>query len=266
MLHRWRAHVSASRYSKFLYFANAIRKYGENAFSHEVLEICEDLEVANLAEICWIDFYDTRNPDKGFNLMKGGGFKPHPISNPWDRPEFREKSLKVAKTKWESSTLRSNHSKAVKESFTKERIAKSSIAAKASRAKPENKELFQRLWTDPEYVEKSSLGTKRGSEILKSKTHCPSGHEYSGNNVFTSKKVIKGKTYVGRHCRTCANNRAREKYVPVERVLKTHCNRGHEFTTENTQTMKDRKGYDVRRCRICNDIRQKIFREKKKTQ
>lgn len=268
MMHRWNRHVHSANWRRkgkgVSHFANAIRKYGEDAFSHEVLEICKDLEVANLAEACWIEFYETRNPKKGFNLMPGGGFQPHPVSNPWDRPEFRIKMAEASRLNWLRPSIRMNHSKAVKESFTEERLAKSSAATKAVRSKPENKEVFRKLWADPGYAEKSSFGTKRGAEIHKSKTHCPSGHEYSGDNVFTSEKVIKGKKYAGRHCRTCANSRAREKHIPTERVLKTHCNKGHKFTPENTQVTRDGRGYDVRRCRVCNGIRQKIFHDKKR--
>jgi len=50
--------------------------------------------VANLAEECWIEFYDTRNPEKGFNLIRGGSHTPHSVKNSWDRPEYREKPQK----------------------------------------------------------------------------------------------------------------------------------------------------------------------------
>lgn len=91
---RWKNHCYAAKSSKGgrWHFPNAIRKYGKEAFSHEVLEICHSLEVANLAEECWISFYETRDPEKGFNLVKGGQHVPHPIrKNPWDDPEYRAK-------------------------------------------------------------------------------------------------------------------------------------------------------------------------------
>ncbi|OPZ39525.1 MAG: GIY-YIG catalytic domain protein [Synergistetes bacterium ADurb.BinA166] len=93
---RWDQHVCQARRAigSKNHWYNAIRKYGKDAFSHEVLEVCSDLEVANLAEECWIELLDTRNPEKGFNLMKGGEHVPHPIKNPWDRPEYRAKHPK----------------------------------------------------------------------------------------------------------------------------------------------------------------------------
>jgi hypothetical protein len=64
--------------------------YGKEAFSHEILETCDILEAANEAESRWIEELGTRDPEKGFNLAKGGLHIPHPFSNPWDRPEYRK--------------------------------------------------------------------------------------------------------------------------------------------------------------------------------
>lgn len=93
MMWRWNRHVYAAngKVRGWSHFANAIRKYGKDAFSHEVLEICDTLDEANLAEQKWVDHFDTRNPERGFNLAPGGSHAPHPIKNPWDRPGYREK-------------------------------------------------------------------------------------------------------------------------------------------------------------------------------
>ena len=111
MLQRWNNHVlnahkKAGRGCR--HFWAAIRKYGKDAFSHEILEVCSSLEVANLAEECWIEFYDTRNPEKGFNLTRGGAHTPHSIKNPWDRPEYREKAMKASQERWKDPIYRAN--------------------------------------------------------------------------------------------------------------------------------------------------------------
>lgn len=95
MLKRWNTHVADALRKKngWSHFANAIRKYGKTAFSHHILHICDSLEEANLWEEFWIDFYNTRNPELGFNIAQGGAHTPHPVKNPWDRPEFRAKAL-----------------------------------------------------------------------------------------------------------------------------------------------------------------------------
>jgi group I intron endonuclease len=94
MLQRWNNHVLNAKKKSgrgCTHFWNAIRKYGKDAFSHEVLEICTDLDQANLAEEWWIRKLGSRNTQLGFNLKRGGDHTPHPIKNPWDRPGFREK-------------------------------------------------------------------------------------------------------------------------------------------------------------------------------
>ena len=133
---RWKTHVHHAKSSKSgrWHFPNAIRKHGPEAFSHEVLEICHDLEVANLAEECWIEFYETRNPEKGFNLAKGGKHVPHSIrKNPWNDPEYREKITKNAQF------LQSSRSRAANKAAlnTPDSKSKRSLASKEAASKPE---------------------------------------------------------------------------------------------------------------------------------
>ena len=218
MRQRWNQHVlnSKSKVGKgCVHFWNAIRKYGKDAFSHEVLEICHDLEVANLAEECWIEFYETRNPEKGFNLSKGGGSKPHKIrKNPWNNSRFREAAMKRSQEMWKDPKLRSQHSKIVKQQWqdpqrkiraslqTKEQRKNPDIAARTSESMKEVwKDPFFRLkyevlWSNPLYRAKSSIGLEAFRSLQRSKTHCPQGHEYISENTYIGKKG-------DRNCRTC---------------------------------------------------------------
>lgn len=49
----------------------AIKKYGKEAFTKEILEVC-DYECVDERECYWIAFYDTTNRNIGYNLTKGG--------------------------------------------------------------------------------------------------------------------------------------------------------------------------------------------------
>jgi hypothetical protein len=95
VMQRWNQHVYTSTRNRggWSHFANAIRKYGKDAFVHEVLAKYSSLQRANAAERRFIKKFKTTDPMFGFNLAPGGGFKPHPITNPWHRPEFRAKQL-----------------------------------------------------------------------------------------------------------------------------------------------------------------------------
>jgi group I intron endonuclease len=75
---RWGDHValakSGNRRSQAI--TNAIRKYGADAFDHQVLEIVSTQEEADLYETLWIEQMNCRVPN-GYNLKSGGGAKGH---------------------------------------------------------------------------------------------------------------------------------------------------------------------------------------------
>lgn len=70
------------------------------------------------------------------------------------------------------------------------------------------------------------------------KSHCSRGHPLSGENLILDAE--------GRRCRTCRNDRQRERYEAHPRPVPSHCKRGHEFTEENTYRHGGR-----RHCRAC---------------
>ena len=144
MMKRWNRHIYNTNYMKngkpanTGHFPNAIRKYGKDAFSHEILEVCNTLKKANSAEIKWIEFYDTNNPEKGFNLARGGDHTPHLFKNPWDRPEYRTKQLARPPN---TAAMQTPESRVANRASlnTPESIAKRSASLKISHAKPEVK-------------------------------------------------------------------------------------------------------------------------------
>jgi hypothetical protein len=96
MEERWKKHVADARTNKRYYFTNAIRRYGEAAFSHTILETCHDLKAANAAERKWIKRYRTTYKAFGFNLTPGGAHMPHPVrlkKNLWQDPVYKAKVL-----------------------------------------------------------------------------------------------------------------------------------------------------------------------------
>ena len=81
------------------YFHDALKKYGVENFEYCVLEKIEESKLSE-REIYWIDFYQTHDHDKGYNLTLGGegtrGFS-HPVSE-----EAKQKISKAnkGKTAW----------------------------------------------------------------------------------------------------------------------------------------------------------------------
>jgi len=142
MLQRWNRHVASSNRTKTKgrsFFASAIRKYGKDAFTHEVLETCTSLEVANEREIYFIAKLDTCNPNYGFNLMRGGavrdgvGFS----KNPWDDLGYQARGVAAAKARWQSPIYRAKILSYQKARWTPELRATQSVLSKEILSRPD---------------------------------------------------------------------------------------------------------------------------------
>lgn len=80
---RWGHHVWLAGHPEHKNFGHlhaAIAKYGVDAFTFEILEVCITEDAAFEAEVWWVEKYDTQNSLKGYNLTAGGrgGSKPSP--------------------------------------------------------------------------------------------------------------------------------------------------------------------------------------------
>ena len=59
-------------YGSGTWFSKVLRKYGKENFCCELIEYCESADELNQKEIKWIEFFQSRNPDIGYNLARGG--------------------------------------------------------------------------------------------------------------------------------------------------------------------------------------------------
>lgn len=75
---RWK---NGKAYTACRHFQNAIEKYGWDNFVHVILEECYcDQNEANEKEDYWINYYDSRNPNKGYNITSGGHLQLSPLA------------------------------------------------------------------------------------------------------------------------------------------------------------------------------------------
>ena len=247
---RWNQHVyTATKLAEkgWSHFANALRRYGKDAFSHEVLEVCGSLEEANAAEVRWIEHFDSTNPERGFNLEKGGSHTPHPVNGDYrDAPDFREKASARSRKIWEDPAKRlrisSAVSKAVRTPEVRERISagmrslwedpdyrESAVAAAEKRySDPAVREKLRRNWDDPDFRERCSAGPRAHAVASLAKTHCVNGHERTSGNLNKS-----------RECKTCISE--------SRKARKTHCPKGHEYSDENVRLSSSGR----RMCVVC---------------
>ena len=68
----------------------AISKYGKENFIKEVIEYVRDIDDMDVRETYWIDYYNSVDPEKGYNINPVGG-KPPRL---YDLPEEQQKLIK----------------------------------------------------------------------------------------------------------------------------------------------------------------------------
>ena len=75
--HRKRQHFNASKHAQNVswHFYRAINKYGWDHFEWKIIDYANTQEDLDVKESFWIEFFNTTDPEKGYNL-KGGGYNP----------------------------------------------------------------------------------------------------------------------------------------------------------------------------------------------
>lgn len=100
---RWRGHVYAAKKSKPWAFQHAIRKYGIDAFDHEILEICYSPKEGLEREKHWIETFKSATTEHGYNLTLGGDGGVRSIEGAlrfkeaMNRPEVRANNSRIQK-------------------------------------------------------------------------------------------------------------------------------------------------------------------------
>ena len=102
---RWKTHLQryledGPEYNKVLY--KAMRKYGVDNFSFEVLEICEAESLVEREEY-WIDFYDTFH--NGYNATPGGILVSYQKGEAHHNHKLTENDVRYIRELWASKTI-----------------------------------------------------------------------------------------------------------------------------------------------------------------
>lgn len=98
-------------------FYQAISKYGWENFEHIILETGLSKEEADVKEQFYIEFYDSTNKLKGYNIQFGGNS--HQVTE-----ESRRKSSEHAKKLWQDSEFKQKQSNLMKELWKTEEYQK----------------------------------------------------------------------------------------------------------------------------------------------
>jgi len=194
---------SGSSYVGNKHFKSAIKKYGWNNFSHEILEDNLDRKEAMLKETHYINFFESNNSSKGYNKSTGGEA---PILNPETRIEYKERFSNLAKSRKGKP-------------LSKETRIKISIANKGK--KFPGRGIGKTLSEETKLkISKSNSGKKRSEEVIEKNRLSHLGKKISEDHkrkISESMKLVKAKKVIGKNILT---NKMTEIFNSVEDAAK----------------------------------------------
>ena len=191
---RWREHRSRANQGCGYYLHNAIRKYGEENFTIEMIEQTNSEKEINELEQKWINFYSSNLREKGYNLTNGGdGIKKYD----WD--EFRslwDQGYSVKEIANIYHCERHTVSDALQDypSYSyKESLRRSSYSKKPIDKYDCNKNLIKTYPSIIEAAEENKCSTTTISKCIKTKTYSAIGFfwNYHGEKLPEELNLVK---------------------------------------------------------------------------
>ena len=128
---RWQ---NGKGYANNRYFSRAIRKFGWDNFKHEILYEGLSEEQANIIEQMQINYYDSTNRKKGYNISIGGGVMTGRKHTSETRRKMSEKA-KGRKVWCEGRKLTPEHIQHLREAHTGLKQSPEQIAKRAEKLK-----------------------------------------------------------------------------------------------------------------------------------
>lgn len=134
----------------------AIKKYGWENISHEILEEVHTIEEAEEKERYYIKYFDTQNPSHGYNILPGGD-----VSENCATDEMRKKLGNGWRGKHRSDAEKEKISQGVKRAFSRsESNGHFGIEASKETKEKMSKAHSERWAQNPELREKASIRMK----------------------------------------------------------------------------------------------------------
>jgi group I intron endonuclease len=172
---------SGHGYKKCVYLEKAIKKYGKNNFQYIILDIVSNQPDANWLENYWINIYNSRNKNFGYNIRLGG-------SNGKLSEETKEKLSKAKKGIMHTEDYKIMMSERMKGINT---WSKGNTNRKGKKASEETKEKISKAGMGRKV---SDLTKKKMSDSQKTIGNKPPPPIESGA-VEASLKITKGKSW-----------------------------------------------------------------------
>jgi group I intron endonuclease len=90
---RYYKHLSDALHGSPFPIHNALRKYGKENFTLEIIELCETSEILKEREKYWIAFYNSTNREIGYNMTEGGNGTFGRLHSEETKEKIRQKAL-----------------------------------------------------------------------------------------------------------------------------------------------------------------------------
>jgi len=189
---RWKNGLSSYRHNA--HFLAAIKKYGWENFSHEILKEKLTYKEMKYWEDFYVEYYDARNPEKGYNIIAGG--LDSPFQELWNDPAFREKM-----SKQQSELMKERLKDPEKIELLRQAMKKywSEHPERKEEFAKESSERMKKLWEDPEVQ-------KKYSELMKERWQDPEQREkLTQHNKDNANKNWQNPKYRKKMCRAVIN-------------------------------------------------------------
>lgn len=150
---RWGNGISTYQHNE--HFLNAIKKYGWENFSHEILLSNLSKDEMKYWEKYYIKYYDTQNPEKGYNIIEGG--LESPFEELWKKESFRQKMSQqqsdLMKKRLENPEIKEKMRQSVKQYWEEHSEKKIELAERS-------RNMLKEKWKDSEYRDARSTQMK----------------------------------------------------------------------------------------------------------
>jgi group I intron endonuclease len=200
---RWHQHkYQALNYNSQIYFHRAIRKYGEENFSVEILDYAYSSEELNQKEEDWIYILNTLN--EGYNLTTGGSQCEHSEKTRYLKSLSQIKRHQLKPLSEESKKLigMKNSKKLKGRKQSAERIEKNRLSHLNIKPSEETKEKISRSLQNHEVSEetreklrKAHNGRKQSEETINKKRLALQNHEVSEETREKLRQKHKNRKY-----------------------------------------------------------------------
>lgn len=189
MKSRYQVHLSDLKRGKHgnPYMINAYNKYGKEAFKFSVLEYCV-CEILLDREYFWINYYESTNPEKGFNIIFDFKREKNKLEL-CNSSIYREKMRKLASTRWEDPKFREKNIEGIRKAH-KERAERGETLGCLS---DEGKRKSRESCSTPEFLKGLSERGKKQLQDSKQREIALKTLEKGRNNPLRLENLRKAK-------------------------------------------------------------------------